>query len=306
MNDYVTLVLGVVCAAAGGELFLRGTVGIAHWARVSPGIIGSTVVAFATSSPELAVSISAALAGTPQISLGDALGSNVVNVALILAAAITISGIQTPRSSLKRDFPVVLLIPVVTLVLLLDGVLSRIDGLLLVGMFVVWFISVIIEARKQRSSAEKMLGEQRGMLAAMFSVAGLAFLIAAGRLVVNGAKGIAVAFGLNEFTIGATVVAVGTSVPELATTIIAKLRRHDEVGVGTILGSNIFNGLLIVGVAAIIHPIAAGWREVAGVLIFGMLAVALTFPNRRGFIERRRGPLLLTLYAAYLITVFQR
>ena len=306
MNDYLTLVLGVVCAAVGGELFLRGTVGIAHSLRVSPGIIGSTVVAFATSSPELAVSISAALAGTPQISLGDALGSNVVNVALILAAAITISGIQTPRSSLKRDFPVALLIPVVTLVLLLDGVLSRIDGLLLVGMFVVWFISVIIEARKQRSSAEKMLGEQRGMLAAMFSVAGLAFLIAAGRLVVNGAKGIAVAFGLNEFTIGATVVAVGTSIPELATTIIAKLRDHDEVGVGTILGSNIFNGLLIVGVAAIIHPIAVGWREVAGVLIFGMLAVALTFPNGRGFIERRRGPLLLTLYAAYLITVLQR
>jgi cation:H+ antiporter len=306
MNDYVTLTMGVVCAAIGGELFLRGTVGIAHSLRVSPGIIGSTVVAFATSSPELAVSISAALAGTPQISLGDALGSNVVNVALILAAAITISGIQTTRSSLKRDFPVALLIPVVPLVLLLDGVLSRIDGLLLIGMFVVWFISVLIEARKQRSSAEKMLGEQRGMLAVMFSVVGLAFLFTAGRLVVNGAKGIAVAFGLNEFTIGATVFAVGTSIPELATAIIAKLRGHDEVGVGTILGSNIFNGLLIVGVAAIIHPIAVGWREVAGVLIFGILAVALTLPNGRGFIERRRCPLLLMLYAAYLITVLQR
>lgn len=263
MNDYLNLGLGVVCAATGGELFLRGTVGIACWVRVSPGIIASTVVAFATSSPELAVAISAALAGKPQISLGDALGSNVVNVALVLAAAITISGIQTPRSSLNRDFPVALLIPVVTLVLLLDGVLSRIDGLLLLGMFVIWFISVIIEARKQRGSAEKMPGAQRGMLAAMFSVAGLALLVAAGRLVVYGATGIAIAFGLNEFAVGATVVAVGTSVPEPATTIIAKLRGHDEVGVGTILGSNIFNGLLIVGVAAIIHPIAVGWREAA-------------------------------------------
>ena len=119
MNDYLNLGLGVVCAATGGELFLRGTVGIACWVRVSPGIIASTVVAFTTSSPELAVAISAALAGKPQISLGDALGSNVVNVALVLAAAITISGIQTPRSSLNRDFPVALLIPVVTLVLLL-------------------------------------------------------------------------------------------------------------------------------------------------------------------------------------------
>jgi cation:H+ antiporter len=124
-------------------------------------------VAFATSSPELAVSISAALAGTPQISLGDALGSNVVNVALILASAIAISGVQTPRRSLTRDFPMALLIPVIALVLLLDGVLSRIDGCLLVGMFTAWLLVVIIEARKQRSSADKILGEQRGMLAAL-------------------------------------------------------------------------------------------------------------------------------------------
>lgn len=124
-------------------------------------------MAFATSSPELAVSISAALAGTPQISLGDALGSNVVNVALILASAIAISGVQTPRRSLTRDFPMALLIPVIALVLLLDGVLSRIDGCLLVGMFTAWLLVVIIEARKQRSSADKILGEQRGMLAAL-------------------------------------------------------------------------------------------------------------------------------------------
>jgi cation:H+ antiporter len=306
MLDYLTLALGVLLAGAGGELFIRGAVGLAHWARVSPGIIASTVVAFATSSPELAVSITAALVGTPQISLGDALGSNVVNVALILAAAVAISGMQTPRSIMNRDFLVALVTPVITLVLLLDGLLSRIDGWLLVAIFTAWFIAVIIEARKQRSAAEKMLGEQRRMIAAMYSVAGLACLIAAGHLVVNGAKGIALAFGLNEFTIGATVVAVGTSVPELATAIIAKLRGHEEVGLGTILGSNIFNGLLIIGIAAIICPITVGWREVTGVLIFGMVAVALTFPNGRGFIDRRRGALLLMLYAAYLVTILQR
>jgi len=306
MLDYLTLALGVLLAGAGGEIFIRGAVGLAHWARVSPGIIACTVVAFATSSPELAVSISAALAGTPQIALGDALGSNVVNVALILASAVAISGLQTPRRNLTRDFPVALLIPVITLVLLLDGVVSRIDGCLLVGLFTCWLCAVIIEARKQRSSADKILGEQRGMVAAVFSIAGLAMLIAAGRLVVHGAKGIAIAFGLDEFTIGATVVAVGTSVPELATTIIAKLRGHEEIGLGTILGSNIFNGLLIIGVAAIISPISVDWREVAGVLTFGILTVALTFPNSRGLIERRRGALLLTLYVAYLISILQR
>lgn len=121
MNDYPAFFLGVVCAGIGGELFVRGAVGVAHWARVSPGIIGATVAAFATSSPELSVSINAAIAGQPQIALGDALGSNVVNVALILALALVISGIQSPRDSVKRDFPVALLIPISTGVLLLDG-----------------------------------------------------------------------------------------------------------------------------------------------------------------------------------------
>lgn len=306
VNDYILLALGVLCAGIGGELFLRGAVGIAHWARVSPGIIGATVVAFATSSPELAVSISGALAGTPQISIGDASGSNVVNVGLILGAAILISGIQTTRSSVKRDFPVALLIPAIILVMLLDGVLSRVDGLLLVGMFLAWFVAVMIEARKQRSAAEKVLAEQRGWLATLFSVVGLVLLIAGGRFVVDGAKGIAISFGLHEFTIGATVVAVGTSIPELATTIIATLRGHDEVGLGTILGSNIFNGLLVIGLAAIIHPIDIEWQKVAVTLIFGMLAVAVTFPTARGLIERRRGALLLALYAAHLITVLQQ
>jgi len=306
MNDYVALILGVVCAGIGGEFFVRGAVGLAHWARVSPGIIGATVVAFATSSPELTVAINAALAGRPQISFGDALGSNVVNVALILAIALLISGIQCPRNSIKRDFPVALLVPVIIGVLFLDGVLSRIDGLLLLGMFLAWLIAVTIEARKQRSAAEKVLGERRGWLAIILSAVGLVLLVAAGRLIVAGAKGIAISFGVDEFVIGAVIVAVGTSVPELATTVVAKLRGHDELGLGTILGSNIFNGLLIVPVAAVISPISVDLRKVAVALVFGLLAVVFTFPTRRGFIERRRGVLLLVLYAVYLATILQR
>jgi cation:H+ antiporter len=136
-------------------------------------------------------------------------------------------------------------------------------------------------------------------------VVGLAFLVAAGNLVVAGARGIAISWGIDEFVIGATIVAVGTSAPELATAVIAKLRGHDEVGLGTILGSNIFNGLFIIATAAIIHPIALSWREVAVALVFGLVTVAFTFPTRRGFIECRRGVLLLVLYAAYLTAVLQ-
>ena len=303
LNDYAALASGVVCAGVGGELFVRGAVGLARWARVSPGIIGATVAAFATSSPELAVSVSAAMAGKPQIALGDALGSNVVNVALILALALLISGIRSPRDTVKRDFPVALLVPVITGVLFLDGVLSRIDGLLLLGMFLLWLVAAIIEARRQRSAAEEVLGESRGWLALVFCVLGLAFLGTAGHLIVTGARGIAISFGVDEFVIGATIVAVGTSVPELATTIIAKLRGHDEVGLGTILGSNIFNGLFVVAVAAVIFPISVDWREVAVALVFGLLAVVFIFPTRRGFIERRRGVFLLLLYGGYLTAV---
>lgn len=306
MNDYAALILGVVCAGIGGELFIRGAVGLAHWARITPGIIGATVAAFATSSPELSVSINAALAGKPQIALGDALGSNVVNVALILGLALVISGIQSPRDSVKRDFPVALLIPIITGVLLLDGELSRFDGFLMLSMFLAWLVAAIVEARKQRSAAEEVLGEHRGWLVVLSCVVGLAFLVAAGNFIVAGARGVAIVFSIDEFIIGTTIVAVGTSVPELATTVIAKLRGHDEVGLGTILGSNIFNGIFIVAVAAIIHPITVAWREVAITLVFGLVALVFTYPPRTGFIERRRGVLLLVLYAAYLAIILQQ
>jgi len=306
MNDYLALLLGVACAGLGGELFVRGAVGLAHFARISPGIVGATVAAFATSSPELSVSISSALAGEPQIALGDALGSNVVNIALILALALAISGIQSSRDSVKRDFPVALLIPIITGVLFLDGELSRLDGFLMLSMFLTWLVAAVIDARKQRSAAEDVLGEQRTGRIAFACIAGLVLLVAAGRLIVTGARGLAIAFGLDEFIIGATIVAIGTSMPELATTVIAKLRGHDEIGLGTILGSNIFNGVFIIAVAAIIHPIAVDWREVAATLAFGLVALVFVYPTRQGLIERRRGVLLLVLYVAYLATILQR
>jgi cation:H+ antiporter len=305
MNNYTALILGIACAGIGGELFVRGTVGLAHWARITPGIIGATVAAFATSSPELSVAINSALAGKPEIALGDALGSNVVNVALILGLALVISEIKSPRDSVKRDFPVGLLIPIITGVLFLDGELSRFDGLLMLSMFFAWLAAAIMEARKQRSAADKILGEHRKWLIVLSCIAGFTLLVAAGNLIVGGARGIAIAFGIDAFIIGATIVAIGTSVPELAITVIAKLRGHDEVGLGTILGSNIFNGIFIIAVAAIIHPITVAWREAAIALIFGFVALLFTYPTHTGFIERRRGVLLLVLYAAYLATILQ-
>jgi cation:H+ antiporter len=303
--DFLYLLLGVAFAGGGGELFVRGTVGLAKSLRISPGIVAATVAAFATSSPELTVSITSALHGTPTIALGDALGSNVVNVGLILGSVLLIGVLNAPRGTVRRDFPTALAVPVVTAVLLIDGELSRIDGLLLLTLFVLWLVAVTREARRERSAVEEVLGAYPPGRALLEGAIGLVLLIAAGTLIVTGATGIASAYGVSDFIIGATVVAVGTSVPELATAIISRLRGHDEVGLGTLLGSNIFNGLFIVGVASSVTPIRVGFSQVAPALALGVLAVALTFPPRGGVIGRYRGGMLLAVYAVYLVAVLQ-
>jgi cation:H+ antiporter len=170
--------------------------------------------------------------------------------------------------------------------------------------FVLWLTLTAIDAWRRRSAAEAVLGGTRPWLAFAQCAVGLGLLVAAGRLIVLGAQGIAAAFALDAFVIGATLVAVGTSVPELATALIAKLRGHDEVGLGTILGSNIFNGLFIIGVAATISPISVSWYEVAVSLLFGIITVAIVFPGHTGVTGRWRGLLLLVLYGVYVYTVF--
>ena len=302
MAHYLLLFAGVLCAALGGELFLRAVVRLGRAMRVSAGIIGVTIAAFATSSPELSVAINAALEQQPQIALGDALGSNVVNIALILGVALVISPIQTPRAGLRRDFPLALAVPILTAFLGFDGTISRIDGLLLLSVFGLWLLAVIVQARRERQNSEDSnpTAPWRPLLV---GVPGLLLLVTAGRLIVNGATGIAESFGISEFVVGATVVAVGTSVPELATAVLAKLRGHDEVSLGMLLGSNIFNGLWIVAVAAIIFPIALEWQEIALALGYGLLVMIAAFPARDGLIGRRRGLALVALYATYVAAV---
>lgn len=304
-NPYLLLLAGVVCAGIGGELFVRGVVGIARWARISPGIIGATVAAFATSSPELSVSVTSALAQTPQIALGDALGSNVVNLALILGLALLISPIRASADSLRRDFPVALLAPVLLGVLAFDGEISRMEGALLLAVFITWLVLVAREARRQRSATGQVLGETRHARAVLSALGGLVFLVASGKLIVTGAQGLAEAYGVDAFIIGATLVALGTSAPELATALVAKLRGHDEVGLGTLLGSNIFNAFFIVGVAASIFPITFMLREVMVGLLYGLFATLVVFPGKSGLLGRGRGMLLLALYLFYLGLIVQ-
>lgn len=306
MGHYTIFLLGVLCAGLGGEAFVRGTVGLARWARISPGIIGATFAAFATSSPEFMVGVTAAISGTPELSLGNIMGSNVYNIAFILGLTLLLGDLHGTRQDLQRDFPLALAVPILIGLLALDGTLSRFDGVLLLISFIIWVTFVSYQAYRERSAAGRMLGDPHHGHAVLFSLVGLGLLFLSAQLIVAGAHGIAVAWGLDDFVIGAVVVAIGTTIPELMTTLVAKMRRHDEISLGTILGSNIFNGLFIIGTVAVIHPIRIHWGEILVALIAGMVTVAAIIPTKHTLIPRWRGVLLLAVYATYLWALLSR
>lgn len=303
-SDFAAVFGAVVLAAVGGEAFLKSILGAAHHLRVPKAVAATTLAAVATSSPELTVSTVAALAGRPEIGLGDALGSNVVNIALIFGLALLFGAIRSSREEFGRDFLFALLVPAVTLVFALDGHIGRGEGAALLMLFAAWLASNLRRAlrHRDRTPAPQAVGDGPGpWLAVALGVLGLAALIAAGRLFVSGATGVASAFGMDTYVIGALVVAIGTSLPELVTVLLSRLRGHDEVGVGTLIGSNLFNGLAIVGVAASIHPIAAPPTEIAVTLVCGIVALLMLLPDRRSFIPRSRALPLLAIYAGFVL-----
>lgn len=298
-SDAAAIIIAILLAGGGGEVFLKGILGIAASLRVSKLLVATTLAAFATSSPELTVSSMAALSGTPEIGLGDALGSNVVNIAMIFGLALLFGPIRADRRELGRDFGLALLVPLLTLWLAADGALTRLEGGLLLLVFGGWLVTVVRVAARERAAPADEAGRLLGAVA--YCIGGLLALIAAGRLFVDGASGIASAFGVDAYVIGVTLVAIGTSLPELVTVLLSRLRGHDEIGVGTLLGSNLFNGLAIVGVAASIHPIRTPVTEISVTIAFGVIAVILMSPNQAGFIPRGRGVLLLACYAAFIL-----
>ena len=294
------LAVGVVLAWFGGEFFVRGGVGLARWLRWPSAVIGVTVAAFGTSSPELLVAIHAALDGVPEISLGDVLGSNVVNVALVLAIVLAMSGMKTEDGGVRRDWFVSLLVPGVVYALLFDGWFSRLDAGIMMVCFFVWLIIVIRHARRHALTRTEP-GEHVSLPKTIFAlVAGLALLIGAAQFVVHGGKGVATAMGWSPFVVGAVVVAAATSTPELATTLIARMRGHHDVGLGNILGSNIFNVFFIASVAALIQPYAVKVPEILPSLAFGIVTTVLILLGSGGVLGRWRGFVLLALYALYV------
>ncbi|MDP1651389.1 MAG: sodium:calcium antiporter [Rhodocyclaceae bacterium] len=303
-HDIFAILGAIVLAGVGGELFLKGVLGTAAALRVPKLLVATSLAAFATSSPELTVSTVAALAGRPEIGLGDALGSNVVNIALLFGLALFFGPIRVAPRDLGRDFVLALTIPLLTFLFALDGTITRHEGAILLLVFAIWLWLLLRAGITSRGSGEFVDvtdAGQRPWLSVVFCIVGLAALILAGRLFVSSATGIATAFGVDAYIVGATVVAIGTSLPELVTVLLARYRGHDDIGVGTLLGSNLYNGMAIVGVAASIHPIQAAPAEVAIALGMGTLSLLLLIPGRDGIISRARGYLLLASYAVFVV-----
>jgi cation:H+ antiporter len=300
VSAVLLLVVGFALAAVGGELFVRGAVGGAVLLRVPAGAIGATVVAFATSSPEMSVAVQAARSGTPEVALGDALGSNVVNIGLVLGLTVALGSLAVRRRDVRRELAVAAAAPALTIAVLVDGRMVRAEAFVLLAVFVVWLVFVTRDALRSRDELADPAAEQvavRSVLPA--TVAGIAALLVAGNLIVVAAKDIGDLVGLDSFTVGATMVAAGTSAPELATAIIARRRGHIDVGVGTVLGSNVFNNLWIVGIAGFISPMEISAVEV--VVAVGACLAGLLFavPNRRAALPRTRGLGMLAVLVLY-------
>jgi cation:H+ antiporter len=302
MNESVwQLIGGVVCAFLGGELFLRGVVGLSDWMRIPKAVTAATLAAFATSSPEISVAVTAALEGKSPIALGDALGSNIVNVALVLGLVLCIGPLGFEWRPNRREFVFALVVPFVLGMSLLDGRFAQWEAIVCLVLFAVWLGLVVRDAVRQRADITTTVTPQRGVIAALLGAVGLVFLVLSGRLIVSGATGVGTTIGLDPFLIGVTVVAFGTSAPELATAVVAKVRGHDEVGVGTILGSNIFNCLFIVGLAGLIGPFEEPLAHVLPSLLLGVVAVACLTPGRGPSLGRGRGLILLALYVGSIL-----
>lgn len=296
------MVSGVVLAAVGGELFVRGSVGLAAWLRIPAGIVGATVAAFATSSPELSVSVLASLDGRPEIALGDAAGSNLVNLGVVLGFTVLLSPVIVRVADVRRELPIGIAAMGLLWVFAGDGNFSRVEASAFLAVFVFWLVWVVRDARRDRVEVDAFASPGRGRTLLELS-AGLALLVLAGRLVVTAAKGFGESLGWSEFAVGSLLVAVGTSTPEFVTALIAARRGHSDVGVGAVLGSNIFNTLFIVGIAGLIRPISGNIDGLETAVVLGILGTLLVVPNRASVVGRMRGVILLALYGAFVASV---
>ncbi len=306
------LVGGLALILLGANLLTDGASSVAHRWGVSDLIIGLTVVAFGTSVPELVISMLSALNGNAEIAIGNVVGSNILNILLIIGITAVIRPMSVGKGLLRNDLPLVILSSLAICAMgfapLLNGEgiaqVSRVDGILLLLFFAIFMRYTFVQAANQGEEAESVSAKQMSLLkATIWIVGGLAALVVGGDRFVEGASGLARSWGVSEAVIGLTIVAVGTSMPELATSVVAALKGRNGMAIGNVVGSNIFNAFFVLGASATIRPLPFGGIGAIdlGALIVASVAFWLVgqFGGKRT-ITRLEGVLLLLLYAAYL------
>lgn len=321
--DYILLIIGFVLLIKGADFFVDGSSSVAKILKVPTIIIGLTVVAFGTSMPELSVSVTAALRGSNDLAVSNVLGSNIFNLLVVLGCCALVKPVAAKWSLLKKEFPFSILITIILLLVdsdfsimkVIDGnkgfVLGRWAGLLFLILFVLYIYATVKSALRSRAEAKDMEEEEYKTMSPLKSgiyiVIGLIGIVWGGNLVVDSASNIALTFGWSQTFIGLTIVALGTSLPELVTSVVAARKEENDLAVGNVVGSNIFNILLILGVSSFITPITLDVTAVYDtiILIIASIVVYVSAISKRE-IQRKEGILFLVCYFAFFLYVFMR
>jgi len=309
---YILLLAGFVLLIKGADFLVEGAVAIARRLEISDLIIGLTVVAFGTSTPELFVNLVAGIRGNTALAVGNVLGSNIANILLILGFAAVVYPLSVTRGTVRREIPFSLLAVIVLGLLANDrwidlassSLLTRSDGLVLLCFFVIFLYSAFFQAAAIQGMEEQIPAQLHGPLrAAVMVIGGLAALTLGGRWIVDGAVTIASRIGLSEEVVGLTIVAVGTSLPELATSAVAAAKKNADIAIGNVVGSNIFNIFLVLGVSATVRPIPFTPQsniDLATVIFASLLLFLFMFSGRRRKVDRWEGAVALIFYIAYI------
>lgn len=304
-TDMVLLIAGFVLLIKGADIFVDGASNLAKRFGVPEIIIGLTVVAMGTSAPETAVSIAAAAKGNADISIGNVLGSNIINTFVILGVASIITAIRIGKSTVRYEMPFMIAVTVVFIIMGVDGKISRPDGAVLWLLFTAYLVYMILMARRGEVASKESDGGVKSPMwrIILFIPLGLAMIVCGSDISVDSASGIARFFGMSERFIGLTIVALGTSLPELFTSIMAARRGNADIAIGNIVGSNIFNILFVIGTAALIVPInfAKNFRFDAFAAIAA--AIILLLCSIRGKLTRLHGIIMLLCYAGYFAAI---
>lgn len=299
--DIVIIVIGVVCVLKGADFLTEGAAALARRVNIPEIVIGLTIVAAGTSAPELFVSLVSALKGTPDLAVGNVVGSNTMNCMLIVGCAAMVAPMTISRSTVKKDIPFAVGASVLLMLLALNNFLGRFDGILLLAGFALFMIYSLRQAKNGQGDTPAEEKQQNLWLSALYIVLGLVGLVIGSNLFVDHASSLALALGISEGVVGLTVVAGGTSLPELATSVVAARKGQSAIAIGNVIGSNVFNILLILGLTATISPL-----EIEGITTLDMVVMLLSvslvwlFSFTRFTVERWEGAALVVGYLVYL------